>query len=298
MYNTLHKFKISHILSRNYLTDDFLPFRLLYKLFRKFTWTRRVTRNGVSFKVLIKDGMGVMNFISEYETWLDEVLVKLIDKEDAVFIDIGANTGQTMIKIMPRFPGVQYFAVEPNSHCVRYLKALVELNNFKSVKILEYALSDSEGTAELLLRYQDDILATTSHSFRKFTKYAIKAQVQMTTGDLLIGRENLKEISVIKIDVEGGEANVIDGLADTIKRFQPCILCEILPLVSKDEGVTAYRENSAGRILSRLSELRYTAVNILTGDRINSIRDLSSSLESSNYIFLPEAKADLIGIGH
>ncbi len=294
MYNRLHKFKISHILSRNFLTDSFLPFRLSYKLFKKLNWSKKVHRNGASFTILIKDGMGVMNFISKYETWLDDILPKLIEKEDGVFFDIGANTGQTMIKVLPRFPSIHYLAVEPNEHCVNYLKALCEANQFNSVKIFECALSNFLGEAELLSRYQDDILATTSHSFRKFTKYSTRKTVPQTTGDALIAKENIKEISVIKIDVEGGEANVIDGLVYTIKTFQPYIICEITPMVSKDSGVATFRTNSANQLINSLHRLNYIIVNIVTGMRISGIEDLSTTLESCNYVCVPENKAHLV----
>jgi tRNA G46 methylase TrmB len=157
MYSTLHKVKISHFLGRNLLTERFLPFKLGYILFKKLNFSRTLYRNGAPVKVLIKDGLGAMNFISDYERWLDEILSKLL-KNDGTFLDIGANVGQTMIKVLSRFPHVRYLAIEPNKHCVKYLRALSEANNFKSVKILEYALSETEGEAELLTRYDDDVL--------------------------------------------------------------------------------------------------------------------------------------------
>jgi len=290
MYNAIHKVKLTHFLGRNLLTENFLPFKVFYSLFKRLNWSKQVQRNGNSFTLLIKDGMGVMNFISEYEIWLDEILPKLIDKEGAVFIDVGANTGQTLLKVLPKFPGIKYFAIEPNANCVRYLQALIEVNNFSSVKILEYALSDTEGKGELLLRYQDDILATTSHSFRKFTKYSSKQPIRTISGDSLLKEENLCEVTVIKLDIEGGEAKAIDGLLGTIKTFRPYIICEIAPLPTEDKGVTLFRTNSANQILSRLSDLGYLALNITTRNQINCVEDLSSSLESCNYIFIPKEK--------
>ena len=230
-----------------------------------------------------------MNFISDYEPWLDEMLPKLLDK-DATFLDVGANIGQTMIKVLSRFPHIPYLAVEPNENCVNYLRLLVEANNFKSVSIFEYALSDTDGKAELLTRYDDDILATTTHSFRKFTKYSTKKQVRMTTGDALIEAEGVTKISVIKIDIEGGEAMALNGLVNTIKKFQPYIICEINPLPTEDEGVTAFRTMSANKILSMLDDLNYTAINAITGNQVSRIEDLSISLESCNYLFIPTAK--------
>lgn len=291
MYNTLHKLKLSHVFSRNFITEDFLPFKLLYKLFKKVNWSRKVHKNGVTFTVLIKDGVGIMNFIDDYEIWFDDILAKIIEKEDAVFIDIGANIGQTMLKVLPKRPNIRYYGIEPNPPCVRYLEALADVNKFKHVKIIESAISDADGEIELLTRYGDDILATTTHLFRKFTKYAVKTKVGMTTGDEVIDAENLTQVDIIKIDIEGGESKAIKGLMGTIKKFQPYMICEILPLPTEDEGVTAFRTMSANSILSDLRELNYLAINIVTGNKINSVEDLSTSLESCNYLFLPQAKA-------
>lgn len=287
MYKTIHKFKLTHFLGRNLLTESFLPFRLVYGVFKKLNWSKKVRRNGTEVTVLIKNGMGVMNFAAEYEAWLDEILPKIM-KEDGVFLDIGANTGQTMLKVLPRFPKVQYFAFEPNANCVNYLHALCAANNFNTVKILEYAVSDADGEAELLTRYQDDILATTTHSFRKFTKYSMKHTVRMTTGDALVAAENITNVSVIKMDIEGGEAKAIDGLMQTIKNFQPYIICEIAPLPTEDSGVTAFRTQSAAQILSRLTDLNYLALNLVTRQIVTHTDELSPSLESCNYLFFPE----------
>ncbi len=290
LYNALHKLKISHVFSRNCITEGFLPFKLIYGLFKKINLSKKIHRNGADFTVLIKNGMGAMNFVANYENWLDNILTKLIDKQDAVFVDIGANTGQTMLKVLPRFPAVQYYAVEPNRHCVTYLKALVEANSFNNVKLFECALSDNDGKAELLTRYQDDLLATTTHSFRKFTKYAIKDEVEMTTGDKLFKQQNPTKIDIIKIDIEGGEAKAISGLLETIEKFEPYIICEINPLNTEDAGVTEFRKKSAAKILSMLHGLNYVGLNIITGKSIYTITDISTSLESCNYIFIPQSK--------
>jgi FkbM family methyltransferase len=260
-------------------------------LVKKINWVKKIHKNGVSFTALIKEGVGIMNFIEDYETWFDDILTKIIEKEDAVFIDIGANIGQTMLKVLPRYPNIRYYGIEPNPHCITYLKALVDINKFKHAKIIESAISDADGEIELLTRYGDDILATTTHSFRKFTKYAVKTKVAMTTGDAVIKAENLTQVDIIKIDIEGGESKAISGLMDTIKRFQPYIICEILPLSTEDEGVTTFRIKSANKILSDLQELNYIALNIVTGNKIYSTQDLSTSLESCNYIFMPKMKA-------
>jgi FkbM family methyltransferase len=287
IYSLFHRIKLSHYLGRYFLTEEFFPFRLLYGIFRKISWTKKVRRNGAEFKILLKDGMGLMNFIPDYETWLDLLIPKLLDKQNGIFIDVGSNTGQTLLKVVPRFPDIGYYAIEPNVNCVRHLNSLCELNSFTSVRILNYALTDSAGETDLLMRYRDDILATTSPSFRKFTRYSSTMKVPTTTGDSIVEEENIKKISVIKIDVEGGEAKVISGFVESIRLFQPYIICEILPLISKDADVSKFRVLSAQQILTTLSDLNYIIYNIGEKKKIYTIEEISSSLESSNYLFIP-----------
>ena len=136
MYNQLHKYRVSHYISRRFLTMTFPPFRWLYYLFCKIRLAKTQKRFGKTYRVLLQNGIGAMNFLSGYENWLDEMLPHLIEKDQAVFVDIGANTGQTMLKVLPRFPGVAYYAVEPNPKCAEYLKELCSLNDFLNVKIL------------------------------------------------------------------------------------------------------------------------------------------------------------------
>jgi len=295
MYNILHKFKVSHYLSKKYFTEQFAPFRVVYFLVSKMNFSCRVKRRGQRFTLLVRNGMGLMNFIGNYEMWLDQILPKILNSRHGVFIDVGANTGQTLLKVVPYFPELSYYAFEPNKHCSQYLQALCQENNFLKVHLISLALSDVKGETELLLRYADDILATTSPSFRKFTRYAIRQKVQMTRGDDWLNETAIAAIALMKIDVEGGELNVLKGFQQTIRKHQPIIICEILPLHSKSEEVRQFREESASGILYLLAQLDYMIYNIVTKKSISTILDISSSLESSNYLLLP-AKSEVTNI--
>lgn len=295
IYSALHKLRISHYFGKKLLTEKFILFRLFYAIFRKIDLSRRIQINGKTFIIFLKKGIGISNFFKDYELWMDQWLPKLINNSGHdVFIDIGANTGQTLLKVQSHFPNIPYYAIEPNKHCVDYLHDLCEVNQFSHVRILNYALADRQGETELLMRYPDDLLATTSPSFRKYTRYSSKMKVPMISGDSLIDEEKLKNISVIKIDVEGGEAKVIDGLRQSIQRFQPYIICEVLPLNSKDKSVSNYRRSSARHLMETLESLDYAIFNIHHAEQIFHIDELSSSLESSNYLFLPKNKIKAI----
>lgn len=287
LYRFLHQFKIAHILDRNLITERSWLFRQLYRPLRQLNLTRTVSRKGVSLRIPIKDGMGFANFIHQYEPWLDALLPQLLPAQGGTFLDIGANTGQTLLKVVPHFDSVQYYAVEPNDYCLTYLRALIAANAFPHITLCPYALSDAPGRTTLLMRYPDDLLATTSPDFRKYTKYARRVVVEMRTGDKLVAQLGLSRLDLIKIDVEGGEARVIAGLRETLKALRPAILCEILPMATEDAAVTAFRQAQAAQLLADMAALDYQVANAITGQVVTSVAALSTSLESSNYLCLP-----------
>lgn len=294
LYSFLHKFKFLHYLSKKKLTEKSLTFQVFFFFFKKVRWSKKVSKKGAKYKIQLKNGVGIMNFISDYETWLDDLLPKLLNSSEGIFIDIGANTGQTLLKVVPFFPEVKYYAIEPNYNCVEYLHSLCKINSFQSVTILNYALSNKEGETELLVRYKDDLLGTTTPSFRKFTRYAVKIKVPLKIGDNLFAQIKLNGNCILKIDVEGGESNVLEGFVNTIKLYNPYIICEILSLISKSEEVRKFRESKAKKIISIMLDLDYKIINIIDKKNIKNIYDLSTTLESCNYLFFPQIKENLI----
>lgn len=294
LYSTLHRLNFIHTVGKYFLTDRFFLFRWIYYLLGKVSFKRKVKRNGASFTVLLKNGIGILNFQPDYESWMNELLPKLLTHDKQVFIDVGANTGQTLLKTVPYFPTVEYYAIEPNPTCADYLQSLIDVNSYDSVRIRNHALSNVNEPQELQLRYKDDVLATTSPGFRTFTQYSTTIKVPAKTGDEFVKEEGLDAISIIKMDVEGGEANVLEGFKKSIERFQPLIICEILPLESKDDGVTKFRIEAVTKIFDLLNKLNYKIINIKNNLEVKSIDEISKSLEASNYLFVPEKVLDFI----
>lgn len=288
IYTTLHRFRISHVVGRNLLTERCFLFRACYKVVRQISFKRTVQRNGNKLIIPVSSGVGFMNLISNYESWMDTLLLKILSRQEGAVVDVGANIGQTMLKVLPVHKHLIYYAIEPNPYCAHYLEELVVLNGFENTRIVKCAISNTKGETKLLIRYRDDILATTSPSFRKYTKYSSSLKVPQTTGDSLFHSDDIDKIALIKIDVEGGELNVLRGFKDTINRHQPYLLLEILPLHSRDVGVSNFRKKNAKGIFSLLSELNYTLYNIRLNKKVGSITEVSTSLESCNYLAIPE----------
>jgi FkbM family methyltransferase len=77
-------------------------------------------------------------------------------------------------------------------------------------------------------------------------------EVPAVTVDGLLEAHGWPAVSLIKIDVQGAEARVLAGAAETLRRFRPALFLEVDDATLKPMGT------SAGEVLSRLHAWGYT----------------------------------------
>jgi FkbM family methyltransferase len=159
--------------------------------------------------------------VPEYEEYAFKRLTELVEP-GAVFIDIGAHIGRytfPMAKLVGE-DGI-VIAIEPDPVPFRALTR-GKLNKFKNVVALNVALGDRNGSIMLCQKY---ITATSSIVEREKCRSFV--EVPMETLDSIIKKLKISRIDVVKIDVEGAELKVLEGMVDTIRRFKPYMLVEV-----------------------------------------------------------------------
>lgn len=62
-------------------------------------------------------------------------------------------------------------------------------------------------------------------------------------------------VAVVKVDVEGGELEVLQGMRAMLARDRPIVLCEVLPVYTAGNTVRLERQHALEALLTR--ELRY-----------------------------------------
>jgi FkbM family methyltransferase len=156
------------------------------------------------------------------------------------FIDIGANTGVYTLLACTCNPQLQAISFEPVPRVYDRLRRNIELNGWLSRCDLRMdAVSDHVGTAQMLVP-TGDVPASASLDLGFHGLQGETIDVAVTTVDVLCnGREH---VDLVKIDVEGHEAEVLVGMEDVLSRYAPTIIIECL-----DDG--PYREIES--ILSR-----------------------------------------------
>lgn len=157
-----------------------------------------------------------------------------------VFIDAGANLGFYTLLASLQTPAESVIAFEPEPTIFESLSRTIKLNDLANVRLHQLALSDAEGSTQLIIHrenYGGHSIASTPGKGKTST------EVKTDTLTAIIDREkNLdpQNIELIKIDVEGAETPVIKGLQELLERdCHPVIHCEVRGADVKRSGGSA-----------------------------------------------------------
>lgn len=151
-----------------------------------------------------------------WETWLTQFLAGTVKKGNVCF-DIGANFGYYSI-LMSALSGSngRVVAVEANKTIAGMLRNTSCINK-PGFEVCELALSNEEGSAALMI--PSNYLGGSSIIHQDIMAQ-FQTQVQNTRAtslDILANELNINKIDVIKIDVEGAEPMVFEGMKYVLK---------------------------------------------------------------------------------
>lgn len=134
-------------------------------------------------------------------------VLHLLRKGD-LFLDLGANIGSYTI-LASKISGAHTIAVEPDSQTVLHLRRNVEANGMGDlVEIVEAALGAEHGMARFSIGRDttNQVVADVSLNSR---------EVKLMPLDVIVGN---REPVMIKMDVEGYEAQVLKGARETLRK--------------------------------------------------------------------------------
>jgi len=146
-----------------------------------------------------------------YESEVSSYISKNL-RPGETFMDIGANNGYYTI-LAADLVGTngKVISVEPNPNAFQRLLQNIEINNLSNIVALNVALSDHETKTMLYLNEDsEDGLASLS----KGEQNQPLCEVELKRFDNLIDDEN---ISIIKMDVEGSEIDIIKGMENYLR---------------------------------------------------------------------------------
>lgn len=262
------------------------------KIIKYFNFQLSNTLNKVELKIPFINGIGLSNFVLKTD-WLDSLINQMIKTDNFAFIDVGANIGQTLLRVKTLRPKIKYIGFEPNSDCISYIKQLIISNSLLNCNIYNCALFSKINFCVLEKSRIDDVRASIITSFRP-DFFLFKDNVIAIDYDSFFLDQNA---SIIKIDAEGSELDVISGMKKSIIKYQPIIVCEVLD--SHHPSVFNFVQSRATVLSNMLIALNYSIIQLETcikEHRITSFKKINTiqieqwttkSLELNDYLFYP-----------
>jgi FkbM family methyltransferase len=160
---------------------------------------------------------------------LDVVNIKkLVQKENPVILEIGANCGQTTIDFIQHFPNAIIHCFEPDPRAIRKFKRLV---NHPNVFLHEIAIGNSNGTITFHQSaggeaidpegwdHSGSIRAPKAHlEMFPWVRFDNKIEVPIMRLDDWASQHGIDQVDFIWADVQGAEGDMINGAFETLRK--------------------------------------------------------------------------------
>lgn len=228
--------------------------------------------------------------------WMRQVLEPILKYRDGAVVDIGANVGQTLVDMLHLDPRRDYLAFEPNPRCVRYLQYTVRSNSLTSCTVVPVALWDRFAIEYLHTSRSIRIDPGASLLQTLRPKWgSVASPVLCISFDELSEKLGLPHVAIAKVDVEGAELEVLQGMATTLDTARPPIVCEVLRRHRRADHVLY--EGRSRELWAILRDLRYEVYSIKKfPDSFQLVRISAfpssvwrlSNRNECDYLFLPK----------
>ena len=142
---------------------------------------------------------------------------------EATCIDVGANIGCHTLA-MAKYAKL-VIAYEPIPFVFDLLKKSICENSLKNVYAHNCGLSNRNKNSEINIGLNGNVGGSSIH-FKEDENSFRKLLISLEIADESLLKYNLERVDLVKIDVEGHEAEVILGMQRTIKKHRPIIVLE------------------------------------------------------------------------
>jgi FkbM family methyltransferase len=156
-------------------------------------------------------------FSKSFEPLTYKFLTSNTESSD-IFLDVGAHIGLYTIRLAEKFQKVVALEPEPQNYTLLYRNVVMYgLNN--KVLVLPIAAPDKNGYAILCIK-----ISSGAHTLENNINCKRKMKILSLKIDTLLRLLNIDRTDVIKIDVEGHENKVINGMYRLLHFHPPRIL--------------------------------------------------------------------------
>lgn len=172
--------------------------------------SRSCYENYINYKLT-----GDISYLEKAESDPDDEFVFLKDISEGCFIDLGAYYGDTLIRYLNKFPCLtKAVAVEPERHSFKKLTACAEALG-TNITCINALVGSRTGT--------EQVSASRGRGTRALPASNVELKKTVDIDVVTVDSLSLDNVSFIKFDVEGSEAEAIEGAKETIKICRPAM---------------------------------------------------------------------------
>ncbi len=195
--------------------------------------------------------------LGRYEVPVQTALFANLD-DGGVFYDIGANIGFFSLLASRRVgPRGRVYAFEPLPRNAAAIERSARLNGFSGLEVFEVAAGAESGVADLNLARHIGGAVLASVGTPPDRRGSIA--VEIVAIDDVIAERGLRPPSLVKIDVEGAEPDVIRGMRATLQTHRPALIVEL------DDATDAGLERKTDDLFALLAGLGYRLERLAPG---------------------------------
>jgi FkbM family methyltransferase len=206
----------------------FFEIAKLRKLRRAFSAAHageRSTRSRIGSRqyLITSDDNYLDHIAGKFEPGMVRLFASLLRDGDCV-LDVGANIGCTTLLFSQH--ARQVFSFEPSPTTFHFLQKNLNRAGAANVVAANVGLGKCEGNFELTFSPDNRSGGFVSNLTSASHGHQVE-QIRIVGGDAYLREAGIDQVDFIKIDVEGFERNVIEGLAQTIERCKPVVVLEL-----------------------------------------------------------------------
>ena len=166
-----------------------------------------------------------------------------LGKGEKVLFDVGANIGLFSIKMAKQYPQARIYSFEPNPDVFGRLVRNIEINGVQNIFAYNVGMSDAKETAFIDARHSTVLGKITK------TRESALSEVQLSTICSFMEQNKIGQIDLLKIDVEGYEYKVVEGLEVNARHISKIVM-ECDP--SLEEDITDFLDLKGLKKIKRL----------------------------------------------
>jgi FkbM family methyltransferase len=140
---------------------------------------------------------------------------RILNSESPVIIDIGANEGFFTSFVAGYAPSARVIAVEPNNIAYKLMQQNINANKLTNVSLVQKAIWSSNGLRMLNVIPEATAISTMAILENSYVNRVLERVVEMPVETVMLSKLmedfELKRVNLLKIDVEGGELEILES---------------------------------------------------------------------------------------